>query len=177
MNPKLFVKDRIVPEYLIEDIVYDLEDVKGVESAIVSGVVKQARSSTTKRLKPNRYADLSNILENFCPRIHPKHDPKSLKLGEIEYLKYGVWDHFRAHTDDVPNDDPRGIRRFTTITLISKAEDLIGGDLLIFDKDENPINTNLEVGETVVFYSSCLHQVNPIKRGGREVLVGWIYDR
>lgn len=58
-----------------------------------------------------------------------------------------------------------------------KTEDLEGGDLIIYDKNGEQINTELEVGETVIFYSSAFHKVTPITKGGREVLVGWIYDR
>ena len=68
-------------------------------------------------------------------------------------------------------------RRFSTVTLLSKSDDLEGGDLLVYYENENYINTSLEVGETVIFYSSTNHKVTPITKGGREVLVGWIYDR
>ena len=52
-----------------------------------------------------------------------------------------------------------------------------GGDLLLFDKNDYKYSAELDVGETVVFYSSTDHQVTPITCGGREVLVSWVYDR
>lgn len=174
---QLFVKDRIVPQYIIDDILYNVENIQGFDSVTVRGTVKRDRSSITKRLKPDTYSDLCRILESFCQRIDHKHIPENLMVKEFEHLKYGVADHFKPHNDAMPNSNPKRIRRFTTVTLLSKSEDLEGGDLLVFDQNRNQINTNLDVGETIIFYSTTIHQVTPITKGGREVLVGWIYDR
>jgi predicted 2-oxoglutarate/Fe(II)-dependent dioxygenase YbiX len=108
--------------------------------------------------------------------LDKKHIPSKLILKEMEYLKYGPTDHFKKHNDSIHNKDPRKIRRFSTVTLLSKTEDLEGGNLIIFDKYDSKLEANLEVGETVLFYSSTFHKVTPITKGGREVLVGWIYD-
>lgn len=180
---KLFVKDRVVPDYIFEDLAYDLKDITAQPSEVVDWkdgkqrTVKRDRSSLSKRIKSNLYLDLCKVLESFCARIDPKHIPENLIVKEFEHLEYGVTDHFHKHHDALPRSDSKRIRRFTTITLLSKADDLEGGDLLVFDEEDNPINTNLDVGETVVFYSTTMHQVTPITKGGREVLVGWIYDR
>lgn len=174
---ELFIKDKIVPDYIIDDILYEVEGIQGYDSVTIKGTVKRDRSSISKRLEPDIYADLCKILENFCQRIDPKYIPEYLILKEFEHLKYGISDHFKAHKDAVPNSNPKKIRRFTTVTLLSKSLDLEGGDLFVFDENLNQIDTNLGVGETVVFYSTTLHQVTPIIKGGREVLVGWIYDR
>lgn len=181
MNEELFVKDKIIPEYVFDDILYDLEDIVAIPSETKDGkkqgVDRTHRSSLSKRIKVNLYADLSKILEDFCSKIHPRHIPQNLILKELEHLQYGLSDHFHPHNDALPNKDSKKIRRFTTVTLLSKTEDLEGGDLLVFDDNNNSINTNLEVGETVLFYSTTMHTVTPITKGGREVLVGWIYDR
>jgi predicted 2-oxoglutarate/Fe(II)-dependent dioxygenase YbiX len=95
----------------------------------------------------------------------------------MEYLKYGISDHFIKHTDAISDKKLNRIRRFSTVTMLSKTDDLEGGDLLLFDENDDTYNANLEVGETVLFYSSTPHQVTPITCGGREVLVSWVYDR
>lgn len=174
---QLFVKDRIVPQYIIDDILYDVENIQGFNSVTAKGTVKRDRSSVSKRLKPDAYADLCKILESFCQKIDHKHIPGNLMLKEFEHLKYGIADHFKPHDDAIPNSNPKRVRRFTSVTLLSKSIDLEGGDLLVFDKNKNQINTNLDEGETVVFYSTTLHQVTPITKGCREVIVGWIYDK
>ena len=92
----------------------------------------------------------------------------------MEYLKYGISDHFVRHDDVLVSKNPR---RFSAITMLSKTHDMEGGDLLLFDKNDYKYSAELDVGETVVFYSSTQHQVTPITCGGREVLVSWVFDR
>jgi predicted 2-oxoglutarate/Fe(II)-dependent dioxygenase YbiX len=176
----IFVKDKIIPEYLFEDILYDIQNIVGYESKIYSKefrIKKEIRNSISKRLKSSEFLDLNILLENLCQKLNSKHIPSTLMVKELEYLEYGIQGHFKMHNDVIPNEKSNRIRRFTTVTLLSKTDDLEGGDLLVYDEMNNPINTMLEIGETVIFYSSTFHQVTPITKGSREVLVAWIYDR
>jgi hypothetical protein len=177
---KDFVKAKVLPECLIQDILYDFGKVAGIESRIYNDgeekIDKSFRSSISKNIPPEFYPDLNKILTTFCQSLHERHFPSTLILREMEYLKYGIGGRFKPHDDAIKHKDPRRIRRFSTVTLLSKSDDLEGGELIIFDKYNNELKTNLEVGETVVFYSSTFHKVTPITKGGREVLVGWIYD-
>ena len=176
---KLFVKDKIIPNYLFDDILYDLQNITERESEItgINNINLNIRNSISKNLKPSEFLDLNKLLENFCQKFDNKHIPSTLMVKELEYLKYGISGHFKPHDDILPNEKQNRIRRFTTVTLLSKTNDLEGGNLMVFDENVNAINTKLEVGETVLFYSSTTHQVTPITKGGREVLVAWIYDR
>jgi predicted 2-oxoglutarate/Fe(II)-dependent dioxygenase YbiX len=178
---KLFVKDKIIPDYLFEDILYDLQQISEYKSIVSNGknsnIDEKIRNSISKNLKPSEFLDLNKLLENYCQEFNSNHIPSTLMVKELEYLKYGISGHFRPHDDVLPNEKQNRIRRFTTVTLLSKTDDLEGGNLMVFDENKNAINTNLEVGETVLFYSSTTHQVTPITKGGREVLVAWIYDR
>lgn len=179
---KLFVKDKIIPNYLFEDILYDLQNVTGHQSLVsernhVKVVDQKKRNSISKNLKPSEFLDLNKLLENFCSKLNNRHIPSKIIVKELEYLQYGISGHFNPHNDVIPNKNPNRVRRFTSVTLLSKTDDLQGGDLLVFDENKNAINTMLKVGETVLFYSSTMHQVTPITKGSREVLVAWIYDR
>ncbi len=177
---KDFVKDRVLPECLIQDILYDFGNVSGVESGIYNDgeekIDKGFRSSISKNISPEFYPDLNKLLTTFCQSLHERHFPSTLILREMEYLKYGIGGRFETHHDEIRYENPKMIRRFSTVTLLSKSNDLEGGELIIFDKYNNKLKTDLEVGETVLFYSSTLHKVTPITKGSREVLVGWIYD-
>jgi len=177
---KDFVKDKIIPEYLIQDILYDFGNIHGIESKLYTNgkeqIDKNIRLSISKNVDPKFYPDLNKLLTTFCSSLHNKHIPSTLILKEMEYLKYGIGGRFKTHHYVIKSEIPKQIRRFSTITLLSKSDDLEGGELIIFDKYNNELKTELEIGETVVFYSSTLHKVTPITKGGREVLVGWIYD-
>jgi predicted 2-oxoglutarate/Fe(II)-dependent dioxygenase YbiX len=176
----LFIKKRITPQVTIDDMVYDLQ----FEKELISGVYdskegakvdKTFRSAISKTLNPTHYLDYCNLLTKLANSFSPNHSSNKLVVKELEYLKYGLTDHFKAHTDDIKTGKKR--RRFTTITMLSKTDDMVGGELLAFSNKNNKYDVDLQVGETVVFYSSTMHQVLPITCGGREVLVGWIYDR
>ncbi len=176
----IFVKGKVIPEYLLQDIIYDLNNITGRKSGVLDdskeSYNESIRSSTSKTIDPETYPDLNNILTKFCSVLDKKYIFTKLILKEMEYLKYGPADHFKKHSDAIYDKNPKEIRRFTTVTLLSKTEDLEGGNLIIFDKYDSKLEANLEVGETVLFYSSTFHKVTPIIKGGREVLVGWIYD-
>jgi predicted 2-oxoglutarate/Fe(II)-dependent dioxygenase YbiX len=177
---KDFVKDKIIPECLIQDIIYDFGNVSGVESGVYNngkdGIDENVRLSISKNVPSEFYPDLNRLLTTFCQSLHKRHFPSTLILREMEYLKYGIGGKFNKHQDVIRREDPKMMRRFSTVTLLSKSNDLEGGELIIYDKYDNKLKTNLEVGETVVFYSSTPHKVTPITKGSREVLVGWIYD-
>jgi hypothetical protein len=181
----LFVKEKIIPEYLFEDISCSLQNVQSYPSGVKSAkkpngkinIKKDLRNSISKSLDTFEFLDLNKILENYCNIFDSEYNPADFIVKELEYLKYGISGHFKPHTDTIQNENPKRIRIFTTITLLSKTQDLEGGDLILFDKNLNEVNTNIDVGETIIFSSSTLHQVTPITKGGREVLVGWIYYR
>jgi predicted 2-oxoglutarate/Fe(II)-dependent dioxygenase YbiX len=59
--------------------------------------------------------------------------------------------------------------------MLSKTDDMVGGQLSVFEEDKEHV-IDLQVGETVVFFSSTWHQVTAVTKGGREVLVAWVYD-
>lgn len=175
----LFIKERIIPNYIFDDILYDLQHLVERESLITgpNSVDASIRNSISKNLDPKDFLDLNKLLENYCHDFDNKHIASTLKVKELEHLKYGIAGVFEKHHDVNSSKKQNEIRRFTTVTLLSKTDDLEGGDLIVFDDNKNAINTEMEVGETVLFYSSTIHQVTRITKGSREVLVAWIYDR
>jgi predicted 2-oxoglutarate/Fe(II)-dependent dioxygenase YbiX len=173
----LFIKRKIISDYILQDLIYDLQFEEERAAKTNKGVEKEYRSAIYKRINPLWYLDYSKLIEKFCNEFNPKHIASTLVVKEMEYLKYGISDHFIKHNDVIPDLNHRRIRRFSAITMLSKTDDMEGGDLLLFDKNDYKYSAELDVGETVIFYSSTQHQVTPITCGGREVLVSWVYDR
>jgi predicted 2-oxoglutarate/Fe(II)-dependent dioxygenase YbiX len=179
----LFIKRKLISDHILEDLKYDLSFEKEYAAKITTKdstnniLNLDFRSATSKTINPTWYLDYCKLIEEFCSELNSKHIPSTLVVKEMEYLKYGISDHFKKHIDNSPNKKSTKIRRFSTITMLSKTDDLEGGDLLLFDENDDTYNASLEVGETILFYSSTLHQVTPITCGGREVLVSWVYDR
>jgi predicted 2-oxoglutarate/Fe(II)-dependent dioxygenase YbiX len=173
----IFIKDKIIPNYIIEDFIFDLSNLKGKPSSVYMNEIEikeNIRSSISKQLDVRNYLDYAKLIEKFCEKLNPIHISSRLVLKELEYLSYGISGHFKIHDDAIPKTNPR---RFSSITMLSKTDDMQGGDLILYDKNNNKYYANLQIGETILFYSTTLHEVTPITCGGREVLVGWVYDR
>ena len=175
----LFIKQKIV-DY---DVLLEMkEDVSGelVQAGVVdknnrSVIDLTSRSTNMKTvIKPKHYPDVCQALLGLVSYWPDPRIKEECIVWEFNYLIYNEGDHFRRHRDRIGKGPPR---IYSTSTLISQSDDFEGGELIIFDEEENPINTDLQVGETAFFHSTTLHQVNPVTKGTREVLVAWIYEK
>ena len=175
----LFIKQKVI-DY---DVLLEMkEDVSG--ELIQAGVVDQnnnpkidltSRSTQQKKvIQPKHYPDVCQALLNLVSYWPDPRIKEECIVWEFNYLIYNEGDHFKKHRDRIKNAPQR---IYSTSTLISQSDDFEGGELIIYDKEENPINTDLQVGETVFFHSMTEHQVNPVTKGTREVLVAWIYEK
>ena len=177
----LFIKQKIV-DY---DVLLEMkEDVSGelVQAGVVDYDNKgridlESRSTKQKTvIKPKHYPDVCQALLNLVSYWPDPRIKEECIVWEFNYLIYNEGDHFKKHKDRITiENQPKRI--YSTSTLISQSDDFEGGELIIYDKEETPINTDLKVGETVFFHSTTQHQVNPVTKGTREVLVAWIYEK
>ena len=177
----LFIKQKIVNYNSLLDMKED-NDGELVEALVSSKdspnpeVDKSFRSTKVKKyIKPALYPEICKSLLELIPMFRPKFIKERYSVDEFNYLIYNEGDFFKKHRDQVPRRDGGPPRLISTSTLISQSDDFEGGELIVFN-GEKAINTNLQVGETIMFDAAqCWHQVNPVKRGTREVLVAWIY--
>jgi predicted 2-oxoglutarate/Fe(II)-dependent dioxygenase YbiX len=179
---KLYIKRK---DLNIESL-YDMRDDKssfslaGVYRDNKSKIDKSARSTKYKNnINPDHYPEITKSLTDMISIWDSTLNPADYIVKEFNYLKYGEGDHFVRHHDHIKIDgerDPNG-RVFSTSTIISKSDDLRGGDFIIWDQYNIGHNVSLDVGETIFFTSFRDHQVNKVLQGNREVLVAWIYKR
>lgn len=178
----MFIKKQILNDVLLDDIRYELTDKDEMPAAIGSSdeagkisVKPEVRSAILIPLDHTQYPDFNKAVEDLCAEFDPKQFSENLEVREMEYLRYGLSDHFRKHQDVGTKTTKKQPRRFTSITMLSKTDDMVGGQLSVFEEDKEHV-IDLQVGETVVFFSSTWHQVTAVTKGGREVLVAWVYD-
>jgi predicted 2-oxoglutarate/Fe(II)-dependent dioxygenase YbiX len=174
---KMFIKKRIFSDIIFDDLKYDLEDEVGKPAEVSLNkehkVANHIRSATKKQIDATFYPDFCKEIEALAEEFSPRHQASTLVVKEIEYLQYGISDHFTKHQDALRGvDEPR---RFTSITMLSKTDDMVGGQLSVFEGDKEHV-IDLQVGETTLFFSTTWHQVTAVTKGGREVLVAWVYD-
>ena len=180
----MFIKKRIMNDILLDDIRYELSDKDERQAAIKSSDVSvkgqvvnpEVRSAVLVSLDARHFPDFNKAVEDLCAEFDTKQLASNLQVREMEYLRYGLSDHFRKHQDVGYNSKKKQPRRYTSITMLSKTDDMVGGQLSVFEGDKEHV-VDLQVGETVVFFSTSWHQVTAVTKGGREVLVAWVYDK
>jgi len=79
--------------------------------------------------------------------------------------------HYGDHVDNAVMGGARTDLSFTL--FLSPSEEYDGGELTICDRLEDR-QVKLGRGEVVVYPSTTLHRVEPVTRGTRLVVVGWI---
>jgi len=175
----LFVKRHIVNVDKLHEMQADASELKDAKVTSPNGSIlnKESRSTKLKEaIIPSAYPEVCNQLLDMILMWPTRKVKQEFVVDEFNYLIYNEGDHFKRHKDLI--DKPGKPKRvFTTSTLISQSDDLEGGDLIVFDEEDNAINTSLEVGETVFFLPTTYHQVTPVTKGTREVLVAWIYEK
>ena len=132
------------------------------------------RSTLKKEIDHHEFFDINYYLLNMINVWDGALNPKDYIVKEYNYLIYNEGDHFKKHRDVLPADNPR---IFSTSTIISYTDDFEGGEFGIWSDDGYSSIVDLQPGETIFFDSNTQHQVFPVKKGTREVLVAWIYKK
>lgn len=86
-------------------------------------------------------------------------------LASAQFMDYG------RHTDNALMGQYRSDVSFTV--FLSNPDEYDGGELIIESADDERAY-KLAGGCTLVYPSSTLHRVEPVKRGTRLVVVGWV---
>jgi len=85
--------------------------------------------------------------------------------------RYGPGMEYGTHVDD---PIMQGARTDLSFTLpLSSAEEYEGGGLVIEDAMEDRV-IRVEAGDVVLYPTSALHRVEPVTRGERMAVVGWV---
>tara|TARA_R100000084_G_scaffold106906_1_gene65840 strand:- start:126 stop:656 length:531 start_codon:yes stop_codon:yes gene_type:complete len=175
---KLYIKQPI----LSQDDVKALMDAQG--KFTTAGVYRKgnslldrnARSASIKQIHPKNFPQVNEKLISLLTQFDPKATSDKYYVKEYNYLIYNVGDHFKWHRDVIKAKDNK-VRRFSTTTVLSLSDDLEGGDFGIKDETGFEVNVNLQERDTLLFDSNTEHQVYPVTKGKRVVLVAWIYDK
>ena len=99
----------------------------------------------------------------------------SLKIlfDDISFIiKYEKGGKFERHQDIGKGTE---WRYKTLIVQLSNENDYEGGDLSIWDKNNNEIKIGKQKGTAVLFDASSYHQLHPIISGTRHSIVSWMH--
>lgn len=130
--------------------------VKRNEQASASPVVDAALAKVRQALLAN---------EVFVAAARPREFVKLLVSRYAPGMTYGT------HVDDALMTGRRTDLSFTL--FLSEPADYAGGELVIEDTLEDR-SIRLPAGDVILYPSSTLHRVEPVTRGARLAVVGWV---
>jgi|TARA_R110000824_G_scaffold272675_1_gene461185 PKHD-type hydroxylase len=88
----------------------------------------------------------------------------------LQFTTYGKDEKYTKHTDRLFSSV---IRKLSFSIQLTDPKEYDGGDLVLYDADTQT-KMNREQGTIIVFPSFIPHEVQPVTKGERDALVGWI---
>lgn len=179
--PVLFVPRALAPDLrteLLERWATQGHELTGVET-VVDGERAEATDVRRKRRRDHVVTDVAlqrRLTQHIGSRVFPELQKAfAFAAGGFEGFKIGCYDeadagHFEAHRDNLSTATEH--RRFgLTLNL---NDDYEGGELVF--AEYGPTRYRPAAGEALLFSGSQLHEVRPVTRGRRFVLVSFVLE-
>ena len=102
----------------------------------------------------------------------------NLNLYGLQTLQYTIYDatnneFYKAHRDTFGAPVDGLVRKLTFSIQLSDPSEYEGGDL-ITDVDYHPETASKTKGDMIFFLANSVHEAQPVTKGIRHVLVGWV---
>ena len=172
----IFSIDQILsPDELI-DIKQVLEQAEFVDGKLTAGwhakLVKnnqQLKAGTTQKVLKSRIRTALSKNALFQSTVRPK------SIHSLLFSRYDLEMSYDTHVDNALMESASGLSRSdVSFTLfLSSPQDYEGGELVI-EGVQAEQSYKLEAGSAIVYPSTTLHRVNPVTKGTRLVVVGWV---
>lgn len=159
--------------------VYDKDRVEAlVAKDYKGGKDLSVRNSTLFFPSVSDFPKTFNILQSAI--IYAYHNTCSYidlsNISEIQYARYDEGCFFKRHTDSIYIPGTNSERTLTFSINMSDPSEYDGGELVVFDKEENEIAAlSKEIGSYIIFPSVFLHEAKEVTRGIRRAIVCWIH--
>tara|TARA_A100001201_G_scaffold142084_1_gene139278 strand:- start:1 stop:573 length:573 start_codon:yes stop_codon:yes gene_type:complete len=94
---------------------------------------------------------------------------------ELQYILYeGKGSKYAWHYDNGAKENETGIRKLSLVLSLSDPSEYEGGEFQIMLNANQRMETfKFQLGECIIFPSTSLHRVRPLRSGKRSVIVGW----
>ena len=171
----IFTINQILSPDEITEIEQVLEQAEFIDGKLTAGwhakLVKnnqQLKAGTQNELKTKIRAAL-----NKNPLFQSAVRPKS--IHSLLFSRYDTGMSYDTHVDNALMGSSSGLYRSdVSFTLfLNSPQDYQGGELIIEGVQEEQ-SYKLEAGSAIVYPSTTLHRVNPVTKGRRLVVIGWV---
>ena len=94
----------------------------------------------------------------------------------IQYTEYnGPGSKYNWHSDLHPSTYGEGMRKLSISLMLTSPDEYEGGELqIIHTERKEMVSFRPALGSAIIFPSTSLHRVRPLKSGKRISLVGWM---
>lgn len=172
----IFSIDQILDPDELADIKEILEHAEFVDGKLTAGwhakLVKnnqQLKAGTTQKVLKAKIR--TGLLKNalFQSAIRPK------SIHSILFSQYNLGMSYDTHVDNALMESPTGLSRsdISLTIFLNSPQDYDGGELVI-EGVQSEESFKLDAGSAIVYPSTTLHRVNPVTKGKRLVVVGWV---
>jgi len=94
------------------------------------------------------------------------------RIETLQYSEYGVGQFYKPHIDMMFQAPNNAVRKLSFTVQLTDPTEYEGGDVVIKTGDNAPVHKNK--GTIIFFPSYILHEVEPVTKGTRHALVGWV---
>jgi PKHD-type hydroxylase len=181
--PKGFDDDEIDSFLSIEEKLTFYDGMIGT-SITESVLHKKTRDS---RVASIIYGDNSDLYDKILSKVSSiNHYRFAFTLTGMECLQYTIYNkknyydfhndiYFYSENNSESNSESNLMRKLSLVICLSKcSEEYEGGEFLIMPHGKDPTSLMLDKGDVLAFPSYVPHKVNPVKKGIRKTIVGWV---
>ena len=172
----IFTINQILSPDEITEIKQVLERAKFINGKLTAGwhakLVKnnqQLKAGASQNELKTKIRAALNKNPLFQSAIRPK------SIHSLLFSRYDTGMSYDTHVDNALMGGSSGLYRSdVSFTLfLNSPQDYQGGELIIEGVQEEQ-SYKLEAGSAIVYPSTTLHRVNPVTKGRRLVIVGWV---
>jgi PKHD-type hydroxylase len=168
----LQIANALPPALLKECQLLGTEDGLFVDGRSTAGWHARERKHNLQARSESRVASVLQLAELALLRhelVVAAARPK--RIVRLLLSRYDAGMHYGTHVDDALMD---GQRTDLSFTIFLNPPDAYDGGSLVIDEPGAERAFRMGAGEMLLYPSSRLHRVEPVSRGTRLVLVGWI---
>lgn len=170
----LYTINNLVPSEKLVEISQTLDPQDFIDGKLTAGwaakTVKENAQLDSKIAYGREIKDEIKQLLLKHPKFQAIARPRS--VHSILISRYGKGMSYGTHVDNAHmGNNLRSDLSFTV--FLNSPSDYLGGELML-EEAEQERSIKLDAGAAIVYPSSTLHRVSPVKEGIRLVAVGWV---